>query len=55
MRRFNSWPILALFCFGLMPFASTAFAQQGTFIPTGSMNYARDLHTVTQNPKMRQF
>jgi hypothetical protein len=39
--------ILALLCASLTAFASTAFAQEGTFIPTGSLNTARGNHTAT--------
>jgi Galactose oxidase, central domain/Abnormal spindle-like microcephaly-assoc'd, ASPM-SPD-2-Hydin len=39
--------ILALLCASLTTFARAAFAQEGTFIPTGSMNTARDIQTAT--------
>jgi len=38
--------ILALLCVSLATFANTAFAQEGTFIPTGSMSVARQFHTA---------
>jgi hypothetical protein len=39
--------IFALLCASLMAFASTVLAQQGTFVPTGSLNNAREAHTAT--------
>ena len=39
--------VLALLCASLTIFASTAFAQEGTFVPTGSLNTARYAHTAT--------
>jgi hypothetical protein len=39
--------VLALLCARLTIPANTAFAQQGTFVPTGSMNAARTFHTAT--------
>jgi Abnormal spindle-like microcephaly-assoc'd, ASPM-SPD-2-Hydin/Galactose oxidase, central domain/Kelch motif len=39
--------VLALLCVGLITFAPAVFAQQGTFVPTGSMNTTRYGHTTT--------
>src|SRR6266849_3539980 len=39
--------ILALLCASLTTFASTAFAQQGTFVLTGNLNTGRYEHTAT--------
>jgi hypothetical protein len=39
--------LLALLCASLTTFASTAFAQGGMFVPTGSLNTARSGHTAT--------
>jgi centrosomal CEP192-like protein/galactose oxidase-like protein/Kelch motif protein len=39
--------ILALLCASLMAFARTALAQEGMFVPTGSMNTARNGHSAT--------
>ena len=39
--------VLALLCATLTTFASTSLAQQGTFVPTGSLNTATDNHTAT--------
>jgi hypothetical protein len=39
--------VLALLCASLTTFASTVFAQEGTFIPTGSMTTVRVQHTAT--------
>jgi hypothetical protein len=40
--------VLALLCASLlMTFVSTGLAQEGTFVPTGSMSTARELHTAT--------
>jgi hypothetical protein len=37
----------ALLCASLTTFAGTAFEQQGTFVPTGSMITKRACHTAT--------
>jgi hypothetical protein len=39
--------ILALLCASLTTFTNTAFAQEGTFVHTGSMSTARGLHKAT--------
>src|SRR5713226_7181613 len=39
--------VLALLCASLTTFTNTAFAQQGTFVPTGSMSTNRSRHTAT--------
>jgi hypothetical protein len=39
--------ILALVCACLTTFASTVFAQEGMFVPTGSMTNSRESHTAT--------
>lgn len=39
--------VLALLCASLTTFASNALAQEGTFVPTGSMSTARESHTAT--------
>jgi hypothetical protein len=39
--------VLALLCASLTIFASTAFAQEGTFVPTGSLGGPRQSHTAT--------
>ena len=39
--------VLTLLCVRLTTFADTALAQQGTFVPTGSLNTARTQHTAT--------
>ena len=38
--------VLALLCATLTTFADTALAQQGTFVPTGTLNTAREAHTA---------
>src|SRR5260370_12711484 len=39
--------VLALLCASLTIFASTAFAQEGTFVPTGGLGGPRQSHTAT--------
>src|SRR5438045_4226275 len=39
--------VLALLCASLTTFSSTAIAQQGTFVPTGSMNTGRQEPSAT--------
>jgi hypothetical protein len=43
----QQFAVLALLCASVTIFASTGFAQQGTFVPTGSLNTARSAHTAT--------
>jgi len=43
----RQFAVLALLCASVTIFASTGFAQQGTFVPTGSLNTARSAHTAT--------
>ena len=38
---------VALLCASLTTFANTSLAQQGTFVPTGSLNTATSFHTAT--------
>jgi len=47
LRRFFLAEISVLLCVSLTTIVSTAAAQQGTFIPTGSMNTARAYCTAT--------
>jgi hypothetical protein len=39
--------VLAVLCASLTTFASTAVAQEGSFVTTGSMNTTRDIQTAT--------
>src|SRR5437660_567426 len=39
--------VLALLCACLTTFAPTVFAQEGMFVPTGSMTNSRESHTAT--------